>query len=1023
MFATCSFFEKNFRCCTALLLGVLWCPCTQALDRNTSIRHFGRRIWQTDEGLPQNSVTAILQTKDGYLWFATEGGLARFDGIQFTVFNRRNTPQLHSNQINSLYQDAQGVLWIGTSDGLTSFDGSRWAVYTQKNGLPDNNISSVLQDRQGVLWVVTADGLARNAQGKITSVTTSDGLPSGSVLSLAGDNDGTIWVATTGGIGKANRDRIVTVYRGEVSALVKNPTGGLVAATQQGFAAIKHGELSPFFKIALGPDANVETLFAAQDGSLWMGTSTGLTVWKQSAVEHYTVKEGLPSNSIHAVYQDREGSVWVSTDRGLARFIHGAMQVFTTQEGLSAPLVLSIYEDREGSLWLGTDAGGVTMLRNQKFISYTATDGLAGDNTKAVFQDRDGAVWIGTDGNGLSKFEQHKFTTIDTKDGLSSDIVLALAGDSQAGMWVGTPDGLNHLVKKEISHVTSADGLEDDFIRSLLEDTDSSLWVGTRHGLTNWKNSHATTYTKLDGLSSDFIGALEKDKDGNLWIGTLEGLNQRRDEKFLHYTVRQGLSNNVITALFADAAGVLWIGTKGGGLDRWQNGKLFIYDARTAIPENIYGILADDSGSLWISSDRGIFRASIAELNAYADGHMHTVAISQYGTADGMPTSQCSSGGHPTVWKSLDGTLWFTTPRGITSIQPEQAAFNKVPPPVAIEQVSIDDAIAPSDKTLIIAPGHTRYAFRYAGLSFIAPQNVRFRYRLVGFDKTWIDAGTRRQAYYTNLKPGKYRFQVLAENNDNVWNDTGASFYFVVEPHVYQTGWFYLVVCFLVCLLAYELYRLRIHQVRTQFQAVLAERNRIAREIHDTLAQGFVGVSLQLEIAKRILASSNQTVKGHLEQAIALVNTSLTEARRSIWDLRSQASEDGDIPARLTEVVKQIRNQSTSEIVLTIQGAYRKITDVAGNELLRIAQESTINAIRHSGAHQIRVALSYGEASIRLTVSDNGQGFTSEKQAQAHATGHYGLTGMEERAKLIHARLKIESSPNSGTTISLEIPE
>jgi len=995
---------------------------TQALDRNSPLHHFGRRVWQTDEGLPQNTVNDILQTKDGYLWIATDGGLARFDGIQFKVFNRRNTPQLHSNAINSLYQDSHGTLWISTADGLTSYDGNRWSILTVQNALPSNNIFSVYADHHDALWILTANGVAKDKRGRISTITAKDGLAGGAIIAVRDDARGNIWIATEGGLDSLVDNHIQSIYRGVVTSLAEVSKDEIWVATQRGLAFISNGKLRFVPRDPSLPESDIETLMADRRGNLWLGTRSGLTVWDKKTIANYTTHNGLPGNNIHKLYEDREGAIWVSTDSGLARIVHGKVDALTTKEGLSAPLVLDMFEDREGSLWLGTDAGGLTMLRNQKFTSYTSADGLVGENTKVVLEDSQHAVWIGTDGGGLNRLSQKQFTSIGTKNGLSSDVIFAIAGDSQDGLWIGTPDGLNHFQRGHISRITSADGLPDDYIRSLLTDADGSLWVGTRHGLSKWKNGTISNYSEADGLSSDFIGAMIKDSAGNLWIGTSHGLNVWSHDKFSHYTKREGLSNDLVTALYADTVNTLWIGTKGGSLNRLKNGSIISYESLTALPENIYGLVADEFGNLWISSDRGIFMANIAALDAYADGYSRTVQISEYGTADGMPTSECSSGGHPSVWKSQDGTLWFTTPRGITSIRPQNADFNRTQVPVTIEQVSVDDAAVPLTAPLIVSPGHTRYAFQYAGLSFIAPKKVQYRYRLDGLDKSWIEAGTRRQAYYTNLKPGQYRFHVVAANNDGVWNKTGASYYFRVKPHMYQTIWFYCALCMLLGLLGYELYNLRMKRVALQFHATLAERNRIAREIHDTLAQGFVGISLQLEVAKRVLGDTNHVLKDYLDQALSLTNSSLSEARRSIWDLRSHASDNQDFPSRLAAIVNHAKKRSTTEISMKITGAYRATQENVTNEMLKIAQEATINAVRHANANHICVQLAYEEAQLLLTISDDGQGFAASHATPSELSGHFGLIGMKERAKLIGADLRIESKENAGTTIIVSIP-
>ena len=1009
---------------TAVILIVLLCclDCAQGLDRNSPLRHFGRRVWQTDEGLPQNTVTGIIQTRDGYLWIATDGGLARFDGIQFKVFDRKNTPQLHSNVINSLYQDSHGVLWIGTTDGLTSYDGKKWSVLTTQNALPGNNVFSVYQDRHGTLWILTDNGLAKDQQGRIYSFTANQGLASGTIIAVRDDTRGNVWIATGGGLDCLSHDHITPVYRGAVTGLTEDAEGGIWVATRRGLAILSNGKLHFVPRERSLPESDIETILTDRHGSLWLGTPSGLTVWNKKTIANYTTHNGLPGNHIHKLYEDREGAMWVSTEGGLARIVHGKVDDLTANNGLSAPLVLDMLEDREGSLWMGTDAGGLMMLRNQKFTSYTAADGLIGEDTKAILEDREHTVWIGTDGGGLNSMSQKKFTSIGTKKGLSSDVVFALAEDPRGALWIGTPDGLNVLRNGHISRISSADGLPDDYIRSLLADSENSVWIGTRHGLARWKNGKITSYTEENGLSGDFIGAMTKDIAGDLWIGTSDGLDVRRHGKFLQFTKREGLSNDLVTALYADAANTLWIGTKGGGLNRMKDGSIFSYDSLTALPEDIYGITADQSGNLWLSSDRGIFRANIAALSAYADGHSQAIQVSTYGTADGMPTSECSSGGHPSVWRSQDGTLWFTTPRGATSIQPQSADFNQTQIPVVIEQVSVDDKTVPLASPLVVKPGHTRYAFQYAGLSFIAPQKVQYRYRLDGLDKSWIDGGTRRHAYYTNLRPGRYRFHVIAANNDAVWNTTGASFYFQVKPHFYQTIWFYCALCIMLGWFVYEMYRLRMKRVSLQFHATLAERNRIAREIHDTLAQGFVGISLQLEVAKRVLGDTNHVLKECLDQALSLTNSSLSEARRSIWDLRSQASGNQDFPARLTAVVNQARKRSTAEISLKITGAYRAIPENVSEEILKIAQEATINAVRHANADHICVQLTYEESRLLLTVSDDGHGFLVSRVTSSGLTGHFGVTGMKERAKLIGAALSIESNENSGTTIILSIP-
>ncbi len=1006
----------------AILFAVLvTCMEARALEHNRAIRQFGRRIWQTDEGLPQNTVRSILQTRDGFLWMATDGGVARFDGIQFAVFNRSNTAQIHSNEIHSLSQDSRGVLWISTAKGLTSFDGTRWSILTVQNGLPSNDVSSVYEDRQGVLWILTAGGPARDVRGKITTISETAHASRGSVLSVSDDARGGIWMVRASGIDELAGDQPTSIYKGQVYGVTYSPEGALWAATERGLGTIENGNLIFLRSVQQFPATDVDTMLADHEGRIWIGTTSGLELIDKSNIHTYTINDGLPSNAIHTIYEDREGAIWVSTDRGMARIAGGRVDPLTTADGLSAPLVLSILEDQEGSLWLGTDAGGLTMLRNQKFRSYAAADGLADDDVKAVIEDRQHSIWMATNGGGVSRWQNHRFSTIGTKEGLASNVVLALAADANGGVWVGTPDGLDHLQGGQIRHVTSADGLADDFVRSLLADEDGPLWVGTSHGISHVKNGKIESAAWMDALSNEVIGAMAEDSAGNLWIGTNHGLQEWNHRTLSRFDLQAESSSSAITAIYVDATNTIWAGTKGGGLRRLKQGMIRSFASILAIPQNIYGLIEDNSGHLCMSSDRRVFRASIAALNSFADGTAPSVSVESYGTVDGMPTSQCSSGGHPSVWKSADGRLWFATPRGMTSIQPEDASYNKVPPPVALEEVSIDDTAVPVRDFLKVAPGHTRYSFRYAGLSFLAPQKVQFRYRLEGMDAAWVNAGTRREADYTNLKPGKYRFQVLAENNDHVWNKTGASFYFQVEPHFYQTGWFYLFACAMLALLSYAFYQLRMRQIELQFQAVLAERNRIAREIHDTLAQGFVGISLQLEIAKRILANSNHAVMENIETAITLVVASLADARRSIWDLRSHPDEVNDFPFKLMGLTSQLKKQTSAEIHVDIRGEYRPIREATENELLKIVQEAVLNAIRHADASHIHVEVAYERIHVRIVITDDGRGFPEGVSMDSVLPGHYGRKGMQERAKLIRAVLQMDSKKDVGTAITLSV--
>ncbi len=828
---------------------------------------------------------------------------------------------------------------------------------------------------------------------------------------LAEDEQGTLWLGGSSGVfafntkGPAPRLTQHLLSGVEVEAVKVDRAGKLWFGTAEGLRLYAGGDVEPIASLAkteitaLEPDAN---------GSMWIGTATGVAHVSAGGAALSGPANGENMERVDRLFRDRQGMLWVATERGVFRLQGKQLQSFSPGSPLATNQVLSLYEDREGDLWLGTDSGGLHLLRDQKFTTYTTSDGLSGNLVRCVFQSANGELWIGTDGAGLNRRTASGFVHYSTANGLSSNVVFSLAGGAGGDLWIGTPNGLNLLHDGHIRKFTSADGLPDDFIRSLTTDLDGTLWIGTRHGLAHLAGGKFTSYSSLDGLGSDFIGAILR-AGPDLWVGTSGGLTRWRDGNFTNYTVKQGLSNNTVTAITQDAQGTLWLGTNGGGLDRLRDKGIQAFSPPTqSLPPTIYGMLEDGADHIWLGSKTGIFQV------AMAGG-----AVTAYGTADGMNIRECSGGGHPAAWKLADGSLWFATLDGVSVIDPAHAPQNRLPPPVVIEKILVNDRELHPEENLTLKPGTSRLEFQYAGLSFVAPQKVQYRYRLEGFDRGWIEAGTRRAAFYTNLPPGRYRFQVMAANNDGVWSTGGAAFDLQLLPHYYQTWWFYSALALALLVMGYLVYRWRVLQVEAQWSAVLRERGRIAREIHDTLAQGFVGVSVHLELAARLLTSSAEAARQPLDQARDLVRASLEEARTSIWNLRSQPSEADDLPSRLSRSCTRMADGSESKVYLQVKGTYRPVERKIEEELLRIGQEAVANAVRHAAAARIEVELVYEAARVSLRVEDDGRGFAPSGNGRP---GHYGIRGMRERASEIDAALVLESSPGEGTRVIVEAP-
>jgi len=770
----------------SLLSALLWSNAALAQAHRKAITQYGHDVWQTEQGLPQNSVQAIVQTRDGYLWLGTQEGLVRFDGVRFTVFDKRNTRQIQHNNIQALIEGRDGSLWIGTSGGLLRFHSGRFTAYTAQEGLSHNFISSLCEDSQGNLWIGTfGGGLNRFRDGRFTIYTTKDGLSDDFIWAIREDHQGNIWVGTNGGLTRL-RDGRFTVY------------------------SQKDGLAHDF----------VWSIYESRDRSLWVGTSRGLVRLRDGRFTTYTKKDGLSHEVVKAIFEDHSGSLWIGTDGGgLNRLVGGRFTSFAGKDGLMNDSVIAIYEDREGSLWLGTYGGGLSRLRDGKFTTYTTREGLANDQARAIYQSRDGSVWIATYGGGLSRLKDGRFTTYTTQNGLPHDTVMSLTEDHEGNLWVGTNGGLSRLRNGRFTNYSKKDGLSHDFVRAIYEDRAGNLWVGTRGGgLDSFRDGRFTSYSDK-GFPFDVVRVICEDRQGSLWIGSNGGLTRLRNGQFTTYTTKDGLSHNSVYAIHEDREGVLWIGTYGGGLNRFRDGKFTSFTTQEGLFDDVvFQILEDGQGNLWMSCNKGVFRVSKRELNDFADGRIGAITSISYGVADGMKSNECNGSSQPAGWKTRDGRLWFPTIRGVAVIDPSNIRLNQHLPPVLIEEVIVDRQPVELSQQLQLPPGKGQLEFHYTALSFLAPGKVRFKYQLEGFDQDWIDAGTRRAAYYTNIPPGRYRFRVIACNNDGVWNEAGASFEFALKPHLYQTTWFYALCALVILLTAAGLHRLRIRNLRAKEQ-------------------------------------------------------------------------------------------------------------------------------------------------------------------------------------------------------------
>ena len=733
------------------------------LDPSKPVTEFHLDIWGAEEGLPQNTVPAILESRDGYLWFGTELGLVRFDGLHFTVFDQSNTPQLKSNVVDALLEDRAGNLWIGTiGGGLTRLSNGQFETYTTREGLSSDFILSILEDQAGDLWIGTdGHGLDRLHNGRFTDYTTENGLANNEVFALAQDWSGSIWAGTHDGLSRF--------------------TNGVFHnyGTQDGLA-----------------NAYVRCLYMTAQDTLWIGTNGGgLSKFQNGRFYSFGQKDGLASNAIASITGDSHGTLWIGTlGAGLDRMAGTSFTHYTSKDGLPTNDIRALYQDRGGNLWIGTGGGGLARLFDGNlFTSYGTREGLSNPVTLPVYEDHEGTLWVGTNGGGLNRFRDGKFTSLTTRDGLPDDVIFTICEDRNGALWIGTRKGLSRLKNGISKTYSKRDGLPSDIVFATYVDHENTVWIGTRAGLGELKDGVFRTYTTKDGLSSNVIQIIHEDSRHNLWIGTAGGgLNRLTNGRFEVYDSSRGLSNNVVLSIHEDAHGVLWIGTDGGGLNRFKDGRFTAYRTKDGLFDDaVFQILEDNSGNLWMSSNKGVFRASTQDLNDFAEGRTDRISTVSYGRPDGMKTRECNGGFQPAGWKSQDGRMWFPTMKGIVVVDPRKIPKNAPPLPVIVEQAIANGRKIDTRAGAQLPAGRGELEFRYSAPNFRSPQRIVFRYKLEGFDRDWIQAGSRRVAYYTNIPPGHYRFEVSASNGDNQWSPPSAAVGISLEPHFYQTFLFY----------------------------------------------------------------------------------------------------------------------------------------------------------------------------------------------------------------------------------------
>jgi ligand-binding sensor domain-containing protein/two-component sensor histidine kinase len=955
---------------------LLSAPAASALDSGKAITQYVMDNWRVEHGLPMDSVKGIAQTRDGYLWFGTQEGLVRFDGVRFTVFDRRNTPALSNHLIVDLLAARDGALWIGTADGAVRLHDGAGTRIGRREGLSNEHVNALCEDADGSMWIGTHQGLNHLQRGRVTGYTTAQGLVHDYVKALWRDRDGSLWIATAGGLSRFRAGRFTNLTARD----------GLAGDVLNG-------------------------VFQDSTGVVWVGSFGGLNRLADGRIETVTgegFERGLPGTFA----EDADGNVWIGGyGGGLHRFRNGRFTRFTTADGLPDDLLQTVYADREGGLWVATSYAGLVRLKDGPLTTITKREGLAHDAARVVYEDAAGAIWIGTEGGGLTRWQAGSATHFGMRDGLLSDTVFALQGARDGGLWIGTYNGgLNRYQRgRFLRHpVQPPRGV---FVTSILEDPDGVLWLGTYGGgLQRVQGTLVESFGEQAGLGRT-VWAVVRDSAGALWAGSRYGLFRHEGNGFRRYTTADGLPDDNVWTLAAEEDGTLWIGTQ-AGLARHRGGRI----DRLVMPERpfdsmIMQLLPDKQGYLWVGTSQGLFRVNKGELEDFAAGARTSVSATGYGTADGMKSVECNGSTQPAAWRAGDGRLWFPTSKGIVVVDTARLRSTPLPPAPLVELAVVDGRSLSAGEE--IPPGNHRFEFHYTSPYLSDPRRIRFRYRLEGVDDRWIEvSGTQRVAHYTNLPPGRHRFRVTVGTAEGAWREDEAAVEFALAPHFHQTPWFYALCALGVALLAYGGHRYRVRRLLE----VERVRTRIASDLHDDIGASLSQIAILSEVARRRVDTGEATEP--LDRIGRLSRESVDAMSDIVWAIDPQKDRLAHLTQRLRGLAAEVLDPAGLDYRFDADDPTQDVrlgADVR-RQVFLVFKEALNNVVRHSGARHVDIRLVRQDGRLVLRIADDGRGFDP-----AAALDGNGLRSMRRRAEAVAGTLDLGPSAE-GTAVTLSIP-
>ena len=1006
------------------------------LDSSKTLNQQVHNIWQIEDGLPQNSVQTIVQTKDGYLWMGTQEGLVRFDGVKFKIFNKINTPLFTRNYISTIYEDNNNNLWIGTEGGgLLLYKNGMFKSFNAGNKFLSDIIVIIKGDRKKNIWIGTTSGLISFNMGKIKTYTAKTGLLDDFITDIFEDSKGQIWIGTT--------SKGVSVLK----------DGNFKHITQR-------DGLSSNVISSICEDSNNRILIGTKD--------KGLNIIDGNEVESIKVVNEPIIQHISAILKDSNNNIWIGTfGNGIVLYKNSKFTSFQEKQGLSNNSIMSIFEDREKNLWVGTEGGGLNMFSDSKFTTYTEQEGLSNNSALALYQDSKNNIWIGTYGGGLNLYKNGKFTKFTKKDGMSSDMIMSITEDLDGKMWFGTnANGINVYKDNKFKHYTMEDGLSDNTVSAIYQDTKKRIWIGTKGGgLTVYNEGKFKIFNKKNGLSNTQITALHEDSKGKLWIGTEGGgIDIFEHGKFKNFNKDHGLSENQILSFYEDSENNLWIGTWGGGLNLYKNDKFYSFTTKQGIHDDaVYVILEDDNKNLWMCSNSGIFKVNKNQLFDYIKGKITKLSSTYYDTADGMKSRECYGGFQHAGLKTKEGKLIFPTLKGIVVVEPNKIKKNTIPPPVYIEALIVDKKELNLNKNIVLEPSAERLQFNFTGLSYSFPKKVLFKYRLKGFDKEWVESGKERTAHYTNIPPGRYSFQVKACNNDKVWNTKSASLTIIKKPYFYQTIWFYIFCTVFIFIVVIVIYKLRIRHLNKRHKELqllneaLIEQDKLRNSFfrntsHElrTPLNGIIGFTDLIKSGH--FGKIPEQATGYMSKVMHLAE-SLKNQVNTILDLSKLRENKIELENNLINMKKVVEhcnvladglmtsNRNSDFKILSSFNNYENVVFISDYERLMIILRNLIgNAFKFYSVERknsVLLSLDITEKSeLNITISDTGIGipkkflskiFDEFKQVEDDSRRQFegtglGLSMVKKIVDLMDGKIKVESEINKGTIFSLILP-